>query len=97
MISVTSAHLASTITRTVSSVCVVLMVPTLAAVTIPRGSVSVITGGSVNARTMLRLVPVLVVAQDPSVWTEPTPMAAQSVSVSSDPTDVTRFPTSGER
>lgn len=46
---------------------------------------------------MLRLVPVLVVAQDPSVWTEPTPMAAQSVSVSSDPTDVTRFHMSGER
>lgn len=46
---------------------------------------------------MLRLVPVLVVAQDPSVWTEPTPMAAQSVSVSSDPTDVTRFPMFGER
>lgn len=53
MISVTSAHLASTITRTVSSVCVVLMVPTLAAVTIPRGSVSVITGGSVNARYLM--------------------------------------------
>lgn len=46
---------------------------------------------------MLRLVPVLVVAQDPSVWTEPTPMAAQSVSVSSDPTDVTRFHMFGER
>lgn len=53
VISVTSAHLASTITRTVSSVCVVLMVPTLAAVTIPRGSVSVITGGSVNARYLM--------------------------------------------
>lgn len=46
---------------------------------------------------MLRLVPVLVVALDPSVWTEPTPMAAQSVSVSSDPTDVTRFHMPGER